>query len=508
MGKKAREILLLVLVAAVLVFVLVDAGRFFLRVDLTRSRSFTISQVSRSLFRQIPERLHITYYLSDALRSLSPTPGRVIDLLQEYAATSGGKVGITVVDPDKSGQAESARRFGILPQQIQVIQQNEQRVTEVYSGITIEYLDRFSSLPAVFDPDNLEYALGVGIRKVLAGRSTRVGVVVGEPDKSFARDFDGLRSGLSRNFSLREFLPGARIPPDADVLLVFGGTGLSKAQLRPIDEYVRNGGKALFAVKGIRLETAQTFSASAVKKSPILDMLESYGVRVDREMVLDRSCRNYRIPQEVSGQIRWETIGKYPPWVSIRAVNVSQANPITANFLGLDLLWPSPLEAVAREGVSSEPLVLTTTAAWTMREPFVVDPYRVPQAGAEPSSSKNQRVLALALRGSFPPAFAEGAPGKPTRMVVVGDDAFVTDLMQFSDSLYNVLFIENAVLWLSGSADLLTIKARAPSEGKLDRIEDTRRRQRFMLASEIINVCAIPLLVLVFGLVRWLRRRE
>jgi ABC-type uncharacterized transport system involved in gliding motility auxiliary subunit len=352
----------------------------------------------------------------------------------------------------------------------------------------------------------------MGIRKVLAGRSTRVGIVVGEPGKSLDRDFESLRTGLSRNFSLREFLPGERIPPDADVLLVFGGSRLSEPALRPIDEYVRNGGKVLFGAKGLRIETAQTFSATTVGKAALLDMLESYGVRVGREMVLDRSCRDYRIPQQVSGQVSWETIGKYPPWVSIRAPDVSRTSPITANFLGLDLLWPSALEAVPREGVSAEPLVKTTTSAWVMREPFVVDPYRVPQAGGEPAGPKNQRVLAYALSGSFPAGFAAGsagtARGKPTRMIVVGDDAFATDLMQFSNSLYNVLFIENAILWLSGNADLLTIKARAPSDSRLDRIEDPARRQRLMLAAEIVNLCAIPLLVLIFGLVRGLRRRE
>ena len=57
-------------------------------------------------------------------------------------------------------------------------------------------------------------------------------------------------------------------------------------------------------------------------------------------------------------------------------------------------------------------------------------------------------------------------------MVVIGDDDFLTDLMQFSDSLPNVFFVENAVLWLSGNADLLSIKTRAGTEGKLDRIQD------------------------------------
>jgi ABC-type uncharacterized transport system involved in gliding motility auxiliary subunit len=91
-------------------------------------------------------------------------------------------------------------------------------------------------------------------------------------------------------------------------------------------------------------------------------------------------------------------------------------------------------------------------------------------------------------------------------MIVIGDDDFLTDLMQFSDSLSNVLFVENAVLWLSGNADLLSIKTRTGAVGRLDRIQDQPLRSRLALAAELINVVAIPLGVMLFGLLRRKRR--
>jgi hypothetical protein len=38
--------------------------------------------------------------------------------------------------------------------------------------------------------------------------------------------------------------------------------------------------------------------------------------------------------------------------------------------------------------------------------------------------------------------------------------------------------VENAVLWLSGNSDLLSIKTRAVTEGRLDRIQDPVARSR------------------------------
>jgi ABC-type uncharacterized transport system involved in gliding motility auxiliary subunit len=93
-------------------------------------------------------------------------------------------------------------------------------------------------------------------------------------------------------------------------------------------------------------------------------------------------------------------------------------------------------------------------------------------------------------------------------MVVIGDDDFASDLMQFSDSLYNVLFVENAVLWLSGNEDLLALKTRAPTDSRLDRIENPQVKRRLMLAAELANVAGVPLLVLLFAVLRLWRRKE
>ncbi len=493
-------------VALCAVFILLDSARWYLRADLSRGQAFTISPISRALLARIPDQVHVTYYVSDALRSVSPAPGRILDLLQEYAAESSGKVTVTSLDPLASGRADSARRFGILPQQVQIMQQNQQRTLDVFSGIVVEYLDRYTTLPGVFTSDGLEYSLGISIRKLVAGRRLAVGIIVGDPGRSCAGDFETLQTGLSRDYSLREILPGERVPPEIDVLIVAGGTGLSRAELAPIDTYLMAGGRILFAVKGLRVDTRKAFRASSVRSSALLDMIQTYGVRVGRQMLLDASCRDYRLPQQdASGRVVWEKIARYPPWVSIQAANVSRTHPVTKTFTGLDLLWPSPLEPVPVSGVHADVLATSSASSWTIAEPFVIDPFNVPQE-AGPPDPKNRLPLVCALTGRFPSAFGDGT-SEPARVVVVGDDDFLTDLIQFSDSLTNVFFVENAILWLSGNEDLLALKTRAPVESRLDRIESPQARESLMLFSEILNVAIVPALVLLAGLLRALRRR-
>lgn len=506
MKRRTAEILLLALLAACLVFALLNSARFFARLDLTRGRAYTLSPVTRRILGSLPDQVQVTYYLSDTLRSLSPAPGRVIDLLQEYAAAARGRVRVAVVDPERSGRIDGARRFGVIPQQIQVIQRSERRTADVFSGIVVEYLDRYTTLPAVFTPDGLEFNLSLAVRKLLAGRRLTVGVLVGRAGRSLAGDYENFRAGLSRDYTVREYLPAERIPPELDALLVFGGLELKEEALRPIDRYLRQGGRALFAVKGLEVQTRESFSAQAAGASPLLDLVASYGVRVGREMVLDTAARDYRLPQQADGRIVWESLGTYPPWVSVRSPHVARDHPLTANFAGLDLLWPCALEASPPEGVSAEAVVRTTPSAWTQREPFVVDPFRVPKSAGQ--GGAGQRVLAYALSGSFPSRWEPGASSPPTRLLVVGDDDFASDLMLFSDSLYNVFFLQNAVLWLAGQEDLLAIRTRAPTEGRLDRIADPAARARLVRAAQVVNVAVIPLLVLAFGALRLWGRRE
>jgi ABC-2 type transport system permease protein len=509
--RRTGELLLLLLFAACLGFALLDSARFFVRLDLTRAKAYTLSPVSRKILAGLPDQVQVTYYLSDTLRSLSPASGRVIDLLHEYAAAARGRMSVAVLDPQRSGRVDAARRFGVTPHQVQVIQKSEQRTVEVFSGIVVEYLDRYSTLPAVFTADGLEFNLSLTVRKLLAGRRLAVGVLVGRPDKSLARDYENLQTGLARDYAVREYLPGERIPPELDALVVLGGLDLGADSLRPLDRYLREGGGILFAVKGLKVETRQAFDAEAAGPAPLLELIASYGVRVGREMVLDEAAREYRLPQQAEGRIAWESLGKYPPWVSVRTPNVASGNPITANFAGLDLLWPVALEAWPVEGVQAEVLVKSSSTAWTMKEPFIVDPFRVPQSAAQASggqASAGQCVLAYALSGIFPSRFAPGAVGRPARMIVIGDDDFASDLLVFSDSLYNVFFLQNVVLWLSGQEDLLAIKTRAPAEGRLDRIANPAVRARLVRSAQILNVAGIPALVLLFGALRLFARRE
>ena len=507
MGKRGREIVITVLTAAVIILAGMNSIRFFLRIDMTEHRTFSISQVSRELFRELDQDLHITYYLSRKLDTVTPVPSQVKDLLAEYAAYSRNRIRIAVTDPYTDGKAESIQDIGVTPRQIEVIDRNEKTYASVYSGIVIEYLDRIQVLPFVLSIESLEYDLTLANRTMIRGGGRTVAVVVGDSDRSLDSDYQALSAQLERRFEVIDIPRGDPIGrPDA--LIVLGGRDLDESACRMIDEYITGGGRALFCVDGVDIDMRQNLTARPAGDLPVFDLLEHYGVRIRREIVYDESARDFRLPTQLFGGIAWQIIGRYPAWVAVTQRDVSETNPVTARFAGVDLLWASPLEYIGPEGIERDVLLSSSPRAWASGPPFDTNPYT--QSGKPgPRDRQGKFVLAYGLSGSFSSPFEVGSDTvQPSQIVVIGDSDFATGLIQYSDSAYNLLFLENLAEWLSNDEDLMEIRTRVYRDVRLNRIQDPEQEKRTYSFIVFLNAVLIPLLVVLFAVRRFHVRRK
>jgi ABC-2 type transport system permease protein len=524
--KKQHEIILFVLTLVLILAVGLNASRFFTRIDMTENKVFTISKVSKQLFQEIPERVFITYYVSDKLKSLYTFPAQIEDLLYEYAAYSRGKIKVEVVDPLAGGEATRAEALGVYPQQIEVVEQDQRSVAQVYTGIVIQYLDRYQTIPVVSRIESLEYDLTSKIRRVVTNEERVVGLLVGDAERVLQNDYATLFAALSEDFQVRPLQLGDDIPKDVNMLFVLGGRDLDEFDLYPIDQYVMGGGRVLFAVKGVRVDFMRGLTGELVPEDqPVLHMLSRYGVNVQRAFALDKYCQNFRVPRQILGQVMWEVLDKYPYWVTVSGQFASSDNPITARFQGLDLYWPSPVELAAPEGVQGEVLLSTTLDGWTLdKPPFETNPMRAAMLLAIPHETQGQYPLAVALHGTFKSYFSgrdiphrEGVVrdwknttevSPDTRILVVGDSDFATELYQYTGASYNMQFLTNAADWLSNSEDLLQIRTRVARDLRLNKIQDPERRLRSALFTQLFNLAFVPLVVVAFGVTRLVLRRR
>lgn len=524
--KKSQAYIVTILTLAVVLLGILNSQRLYARLDITRNKSYTLSEVSRNLYKEIPDQVTITYYVSDKLLNMHPVPGEIKDLLYEYAAQSKGKIRILVKDPVKAGVTVSVERLGILPQHVQTVEQDQASVATVYTGIVIEYLDKTEVLPVVFSIESLEYDLTSRIRALVTDTERQVGVLVADADKSWTSDYQYVDRILQQaGYTVRQLLKGEEIPQSLSEIFVFGGAeDLDDWDLYRLDYYLRNGGKILYAVDGVFVDSRSNLQAKPIDDKGLLHMLETYGVRVEKQLVLDKA--NLTIPYQsmtMSGLVQLKLV-RYPHWVVVQPQNSNSKHPLTARFGGLDLFWASPLVVNPPAGVKAEPLFYSTKDAWLMTKDFITNPDMDALFTSEAGNTKGTYTLGTTLTGVFPSYFSgKPKPEKPGsmealpdmtkeakegRLIVIGDSEFPTTLVQYTNSNQNLEFLVQAADWLGNDSDILSIRTRLPATGRLNAISDPAERARTALIAQIINVILVPLLVISFGIYLNLRRKS
>jgi ABC-type uncharacterized transport system involved in gliding motility auxiliary subunit len=507
------------LLAADLILAAAVTARFFVRIDLSRNSMYTLSAATKTMVAGLQEPLRITYYVSEKLRSRYPFPQAVEDLLNEYAAASRGRVSVSSVDPARAKSPVRPEQLGLVAQQMQVVEREESTVATVYSGIVVQYLDRTEALAFVSDIATLEYDLSSRIRAAVTGSARVVGVLLGDLQKQPDQDYRYLDQELAQRFQVRLVEKGKPVPPDLSVLLVIGTRDLEAADMLAVDQFVMRGGRALIATDSVDVGLAGGLAASVTPNKAPAEALAAWGVKVRDELVLDRV--NQRISFRV--QQNQYMVVNYPYWVTASSRSVARDNPLTSRFAGLDLFWPCVIEIQAPAGVSAEAIVSSSPDAWSAKAPFETNP-ALAQILEQQAGERRRFPLVVSLSGEFPSAFAgkpvpprsgEPAPAGPllarsprTRLLVVADADFATDLVQYTQAGYNMSFISNAVEWLAMEDDLLSIKTRAQADTRLSRIQEPLARARAMRASQVVNVAVVPLLVVAAGVARLLFRRK
>jgi len=514
-----------VMILAVIALTFLVSRRLWFRLDLTKGKSYTISDVSRNLHNEITDRVRITYYLSDKLKAIHPLPGEIEDLLMEYAGYSRGKIQLTVKDPAKAKLAEVVEQLGIIPQQIQTVEQDQASVVTVYTGIVIEYLDEVQVMPVVFSLETLEYDLTSRIRSLVRGSSRLLGVLFGGDSGKFRENYQYLMSSfVQAGYQLRMISPGEEIPDTVPVIIALDGVeNFDETCLYRLDNFIQNGGKIFFTVKGIHIDTDSDLSAQPVSDRGLLQMLSHYGVTVLPEIVMDRTALTMQYQtRSPSGAVQVR-ITRYPQWIRVLGENGNPMHPVSAKFGGLDMYWASPLEMNEVKGVEAVQLFTTTNEAWSMREPLYTSPELPMMFSKDADSTMGTKILGVSLTGVFPswyegrpkPEQADGselpdrpAEAKPSRLVIAGDTDFATSFMTVTGAQRsNADFIIQVADWLSNDDDIIGIRAREARSNRLDRILDPAKRAAAMRLTQLANVFLIPLLVIVAGILLAWRRR-
>ncbi|MCX8011753.1 MAG: GldG family protein, partial [Desulfobacterota bacterium] len=267
------------------------ANRHFARVDLTQNKLYTLSESSKKVVASLDDIVNINCYFSKNLPSyVISLKQQVSDILDEYRAYARGNIQVKFVDPTEDPGVEQKLRFMGIPQvQLNVMEKDQATATNVYMGVAVSYEDKQEVIPFVKNVNNLEYEITSSILKVTRKQKKTVGFLSGHEEYSIQSDYQAVYQALRRQYEVEEvnIAPGQPIPDYINVLVVAGPHQLNEQAKYEIDQYIMKGGKVIFLIDIVTVPQEGGIRAF-YRETNLNDILENYGVRVTKNLVLDR----------------------------------------------------------------------------------------------------------------------------------------------------------------------------------------------------------------------------
>lgn len=554
--KNRTELIVYILAILGLVAVLNYLGvRWFKRVDMTEGKQYSVSPATKKILKSLDDIINIKVFFSKGLPPhVQKTVTDVKDLLSEYQAYAGKNLHITWQDPAESEELKNeARSLGIPEIQLQTFEKDKQQVMNGYLGIAVLYADKKEALPVIQNLQNLEYDLTMAVMKVSRTSVPKVGIVKMDtlPDlpPQYADKIDQSSSTKKKCEKLIESLKntyevdvvdlsnGEPVDSTIKTLIVPGVENMKSRKLFEIDQFFMHGGNLIMLADAMNIQFQYGIRAMP-QESKALDLLEHYGVRVEKSLVLDANCGQVTVPQKV-GPFSMNVAVPYPYFVRIGKDGFNTDNPAVSPLSEVVFPWVSPLtllvddaDSSSEQNVKTTMLAHTSDKSWLAQGSMDLNPQ---QKWAPPEDALKSSTLAVHLNGSFKsyfegkkvPPVNEPAPddtmsqinlsanekdadreiipsNNDAHLVVVGDADFVSGQNATPN---NIAMMLNLVDWLSLDNNLIGIRTRAIKDRTMntDLLQEGSSKPNVI---RLVNILLMPVILIIIGLVIYFKRRE
>lgn len=513
---KTQTLLRLGIVLGIVVLLNFVSVRFFGRIDMTRTGLFTLADASKSLMRNLDDKVTVKAYFTEDLPSPYNNHRRLLlDQLNEYRAYAKGNLQFEFIDPTDEKGKQEAQQQGVAPVQVQVVKEDKFEVKQAYMGMVFLYEDRKEVIPVFQNPSTLEYEISSTIKRLTTRTQKKIGFLSGHGEPGM-QELGRVQEMLRRQYELApvDVSKGKSVPPDLAALIVMApATPLPESDKYQIDQYIMGGGRVAFLIN--RVDANLQNRAGRALDVNVDDVLQQYGVRVNPDLVRDLQCANVTIVQQQSG---FSMQSQVPFPYLLLVSNFSKNNVMVKDLRNLVLFFASSLDTTgaSAKGIRADVIASSSKEAGRQTGMFAFDPL---QRYTREEFQEKDVPLAVVLQGKFASLYAgKSAPmdtsagaiaptaapvssSPETRIVVVGDGDFARDQFM-GGSKDNPAFLANMVDYLVDDAGLITIRSKDASFAPLDVVSDSTKK-----AVKYANLVVPPLLVLLYGIVRWRMRK-
>jgi len=545
----------------------------FFKLDLTAEKRHTLTPSTKEMLGNLEDGVFVRCYLTGEFPAGFKRLERAIkESLDEFRDYSNGKVEYEFVNIYESGTkkeiAEKEQTLSELGLEFTVLnndQGGEVSQQLLWPGAIISYRGKEypvqffkSKTPTAQDAminssvNNLEFELTSTLRMAMRPERPAIAVLEGHSelqDIEMAYFLDALNKDYAIEFltldgrldALSDKVPNTpnRINK-YDALIVAKPDSMFTDQDRGlIDQYIMNGGKVLWMVDPVLTDldslSKQQQTIGSSNEMGLYEMLFEYGVRMNRNIVIDPICAQIGMDAGPMGNQRGYQM--YPWYYTPLLLPMENAHPIAANLDPIKVEFASSLDTVnSNPKVRKTPLLVSSKLSKEFPTPVRINSGIVALGPDYFTGDKvASRIMAVLLEGEFPSAFKDRVPinikqdstiafrekSVNTKMIVIGDGDIVRNPVRMEKQgpyplplgydryanavLYdNLEFLLNCMNYLLDDQALISVRSRTIELRQLDPTLVDVNKTRIIWFNTVLPVG----LVVVLGMIVFFIRRK
>ena len=471
------------------IFINLIGRNWFVRFDLTDNKIYSLSDSSISVVNSIDDPLTIKVYFSEQLPGQYGNNRRYLqDILEEYSAYSSGNLRFEFYIPEGDEDLiGDAQKYGIQPVQLQVLENDKVEIKKVYMGLVLLYEDQREVIPIIQTSTGLEYDITTKIKNMVQSQKNTIGILS-------SSIYDGLNQNIMQSLNERYIVRpnlnlSTQVPEDINIVLINGlQDSLSLEKETNLRSFIARGGNIFIAQNRVSVDL-QTQQAQPIQ-SNIFDILTSYGLTINENLVLDENCSQVNVQQQM-GIFRMAVPMSYPFLPIIKSFNNNDV--IVSGLESMNLTFTSEIKS---DSVYSENLVEFIPLLQTSnRSSIVTSFYNLnPDPKANPIFSQlNEPSKVVGARV----VVADKQTGLSSHIALVSDSRFFSD-QGGGSSGENMIFTMNTIDFMLGDSELISLRSREVTDRPLLSDADGVSNQ-VRLTWKLINMLLPTILIILLG---------
>jgi ABC-2 type transport system permease protein len=555
-GKKAarrQSLVRLFFSLLVIISVNVIAAYFFLRLDLTGEKRYSLAPTTIEQLKNLKDVIYFKVYLEGDLppgfKRLRNATKEMLDEMRVYAKDN---IEYEFIDPSANPDRKERNAFydqlsrkGIQPSSLQERTKGGTSQQVIFPGAIASYRSEEvpiqlltnkigSGTEAIINAsmESLEYGLMKAVRKFSIMIKPKVGFLQGQKELSTKHVADAANSmGEFYEVDTVEIkqqlnaLKGYKA-----IVIAQPDTAFAEKDKFVIDQFIMHGGKVLWLVEEMQMNMdsiAKSGTNIAVPQNlNLADQLFKYGVRINDDLVMDLQAAPIPI---VTGRVGNKPEQTLFPWYFFPLFNPTSNHPIVYNLNAIKGEFSSSLDTVEVPNVKKTILLTTSKYSRVVQSPVRVS-LNILRDDPVPTQFNKQHIpVAVLLEGTFHSNFSHRLPqellsdtaihfldsSKENKMIVISDGDIISNFANDRGKMYplgydrytnqvygNKNFILNCVDYLCGNENVVALRGKEFRIRLLDTAKTEKGYAQWM-------ALLLPVILIIFyGLIHFYLRRK